>query len=34
LYLHHSHHVGFERLSRMMGELFGLEISEGAINMA
>jgi transposase len=31
LYLHHSHHIGFERLSRMMGELFGLTISEGAI---
>jgi transposase len=31
LYLHHSHHVGFERLSRMMAELFGLTISEGAI---
>lgn len=31
LYLHHSHHVGFERLSRMMVELFGLTISEGAI---
>lgn len=31
LYLHHSHHVGFERLARMMAELFGLEISEGAI---
>ncbi len=31
LYLHHSHHVGFERLGRMMGELFGLKISEGAI---
>ena len=31
LYLHHSHHVGFERLSRMMAELFGLAISEGAI---
>ena len=31
LYLHHSHHVGFERLSRIMGELFGLKISEGAI---
>jgi transposase len=30
-YLHHSHHVGFERLSRMLGELFGLAISEGAI---
>ena len=31
LYLRHSHHVGFERLSRMMAELFGLAISEGAI---
>ena len=31
LYLHHSHHVGFERLSRMLKELFGLTISEGAI---
>jgi len=31
LYLHHSHHVGFERLARMMAELFGLVISEGAI---
>lgn len=31
MYLHHSHHVGFERLSRMLGELFGLTISEGAI---
>jgi transposase len=31
LYLHHSHHVGFERLARAMGELFGLAISEGAI---
>jgi len=31
LYLHHSHHVGFERLSRMLKELFGLAISEGAI---
>ncbi|QQP87460.1 IS66 family transposase (plasmid) [Skermanella sp. TT6] len=30
-YLHHSHHVGFERLSRMLEELFGLTISEGAI---
>lgn len=30
-YLHHSHHVGFERLSRMLGEMFGLSISEGAI---
>lgn len=31
LYLHHSHHVSFERLSRMAHELFGLAISEGAI---
>ena len=31
LYLHHSHHVGFERLARMARELFGLRISEGAI---
>ena len=30
-YLHHSHHVGFERLSRIASELFGLTISEGAI---
>ena len=30
-YLHHSHHVGFERLSRLARELFGLSISEGAI---
>jgi transposase len=31
MYLHHSHHVGFERLSRLAAELFGLTISEGAI---
>lgn len=31
LYLHHSHHVGFERLGRIMNELFGLRISQGAI---
>ena len=30
-YLHHSHHVGFERLSVLLKELFGLAISEGAI---
>ena len=30
-YLHHSHHVSFERLSRITHELFGLVISEGAI---
>lgn len=33
-YLHHSHHVGFERLARMMQELFGLTVSEGAISNA
>lgn len=31
LYLHHGHHVGFERLARALHELFGLVISEGAI---
>lgn len=31
LYLHHSQHVSFERLARLLGELFGLRISEGAI---
>ena len=30
-YLHHSHHVSFERLSRITSELFGLSISQGAI---
>jgi len=30
-YLHHSHHVGFERLSRLAAEMFDLTISEGAI---
>ena len=30
-YLHHGHHVGFERLVRLMRELFGLTLSEGAI---
>lgn len=30
-YLHHSHHVGFERLARLCWELFSLKISEGAI---
>lgn len=32
MYLHHSHHISFERLSRIMGELFGLKISEGAVS--
>jgi transposase len=30
-YLHHSHHVGYERLSALLAALFGLKISEGAI---
>ena len=30
-YLHHHHAVGYERLSGLMAELFGLRISEGAI---
>jgi transposase len=30
-YLHHSHHVGYERLTGLCQELFGLKISEGAI---
>jgi transposase len=30
-YLHHHHAVAYDRLSRLMGELFGLSISEGAI---
>ncbi|QCN97418.1 IS66 family transposase (plasmid) [Azospirillum argentinense] len=30
-YLYHSHHVSFERLARMLKELFGPTISEGAI---
>lgn len=30
-YLHHSQHVGFERLARLAREMFGLTISEGAI---
>lgn len=34
MYLHHSHHVGFERLSQIMQEMFGLTISEGAISNA
>ena len=34
MYLHDSHHVIFERMSRMLGELFGLTISEGAISNA
>jgi transposase len=30
-YLHHHHAVAYRRLARLMGELFGLAISEGAI---
>jgi transposase len=30
-YLRHHHAVGYDRLSRLMAELFGLRISEGAI---
>lgn len=30
-YLHHHHAVGYDRLSGLMAELFGLSISEGAI---
>ena len=29
--LHHHHAIAYDRLSRLMGELFGLQISEGAI---
>jgi transposase len=29
--LHHHHAVAYDRLCRLMGELFGLQISEGAI---
>lgn len=31
-YLHHSHFVSFERLSRLSSEVFGLKISEGALS--
>lgn len=30
-YLHHGYHVGYEHLSRIAHELFGLTVSEGAI---
>ena len=30
-YLHHHHAVACDRLCRLMAELFGLKISEGAI---
>ena len=31
VYLHYAHAIGMERLVTLMGELFGLSISEGAI---
>jgi transposase len=30
-YLHHNHHVSFERLPLLAAEMFGLTISQGAI---
>ena len=30
-YLHHHHAIAYDRLARLMSELFGLDISEGAI---
>jgi transposase len=33
-YLHHGHHMSFERLAQTMRELFGLTVSEGAISNA
>lgn len=30
-YLHHQHHVGCQRLCRLLGDLFGLSISPGAV---
>jgi len=32
VYLHYAHAIGMERLARLMDELFGLGISEGAIS--
>jgi len=32
VYLHYAHAIGFERLAALLGEVFGLRISEGAIN--
>jgi transposase len=32
VYLHYAHVIGLERLAALMGELFALTISEGAIN--
>jgi transposase len=30
-YLHHEHHIGYARLERMMDDVFGLSVSEGAL---
>jgi transposase len=30
-YLHHAHHIGYERLCRLVADLSGLPISEGAV---
>ena len=32
VYLHYAHAIGLERLAALMGEMFGLTISEGAIS--
>ena len=32
VYLHYAHAIGLERLAALMGEIFGLAISEGAIS--
>ncbi len=32
-YLHHHHAVAYDRLSGLMAELFGLRISEGAVEV-
>ena len=32
IYLHYAQAIGFERLRMLMGEVFGLSISEGAIS--
>ncbi len=32
VYLHYAHAIGFERLAALMGDIFGLAISEGAIS--
>jgi transposase len=32
VYLHYAHAIGFERLAALLGEIFGLAISEGAIS--